>query len=219
WHQAAKLLYKRDNKKIKAWQDELDGFLNFSSLFSAVVTFFLTFTYADLLSDDSGQMVQLLFQISQQLAAHEAGTPFPLPPPNSTPFVPQASAVVLNSLLMVSLVCSLIASGKSLWLKEWLREYKLDLPRRPRELLRVRQHRHHGLSTWRMQTLISLVSFLLQLSVALFAAALVLIVWPIPSPPFRILITAIALLWISTTLVATACALVSTHCPFKSPLA
>lgn len=31
WHQAAKFLEKRDKERIRAWQDEVDGFLNFVS--------------------------------------------------------------------------------------------------------------------------------------------------------------------------------------------
>ena len=32
WHKCAKLLYKRDVERIKAWEDEVDGFMNFVSL-------------------------------------------------------------------------------------------------------------------------------------------------------------------------------------------
>ena len=171
---------------------------------------------ANLQPDTGSQTVQLLLQISQQLKNGSGSVPDAID--SLPPFEPPASAIVLNSLLFASLLCSVIASGKCLWIKQWLREYSLDLPHRPRELVRVRVHRHRGLDAWHMRAIVSTISFLLQVSVALFANAVVLLAWPV-APALRYAVFAVALLWVAVTLVAAVCPVVSPACPYKSPLA
>ncbi|KAH9911280.1 uncharacterized protein BXZ73DRAFT_82904 [Epithele typhae] len=219
WNKAAKLFHKRDKEKIKAWQNETDGFLNFSSLFSAVITVFLAFTFPTIEPNNASQNSLLLQLYKNQL---DPENPLSLPTNIANVFdspPPTSAAILPNILLIVSLLFSLIASGKSLWFKEWLREYTLDEPRHPRSLLRIRQLRHDGLAAWHMHAIVSAISFLLQLSVALFATALVMVVQPIPSPPLRIMVTTIAALWVTVTLAAAVCPTLSAHCPFKSALA
>ena len=128
------------------------------------------------------------------------------------------SDVVLNCLLFTSLFASLIACGKGLWVKEWLREYHLDLPHSPRDLIRTRQLRYQGLQIWNMRRIIAAISFFLQLSVTLFAIALVVAVWNI-HPFLRYTLTALCVLWVFMTAFTAICPLFSIRCPFKSPLA
>ena len=182
-------------------------------MFSAVVTFFITFSYTTLQPDAGAQAVQILLHISQQLD-NVSGDAFP----GLEPFQPATGVVILNTLLFLSLLCSVIASGKGLWVKQWLREFTLDLPRKPRELARMLELRHVGLETWHMHGIVSTISLLLQLSVALFANALVLLVWPVDAV-LRYIVCGVAIVWISVTLVAAVCPVLWPGCPYKSPLA
>ena len=69
-----------------------------------------------------------------------------------------------------------------------------------------------------MRRIIAAISFFLQLSVTLFAIALVVAVWNI-HPFLRYTLTALCVLWVFMTAFTAICPLFSIRCPFKSPLA
>lgn len=134
------------------------------------------------------------------------------------PFESDIVDLVATSLLSTSLLVSLVASGMGLWVKEWLREYSLDLPYRARELVQVREYRHYGLAHWKMRHVVASVSIMLMLAVTLFGIGITMMTWKVN----------VALCWVMTASLVIWTALVwstgviptfSTHCPFKSPFA
>jgi uncharacterized protein YaaW (UPF0174 family) len=83
-----------------------------AGLFSAILTAFLIKSYKMLNSDSGDLTVQLLVQISQQLAVSTNGTP--LQRPAGTVFTPSVSSIVCNALWFInlgfSLACALTAT-------------------------------------------------------------------------------------------------------------
>ncbi|KAI9069706.1 hypothetical protein FKP32DRAFT_1551853, partial [Trametes sanguinea] len=135
-----------------------------AALFSGVVTAFLVDSNATLMPDQQAIMVDLLRQISAQLAGQQPSSASS----TTAPFQPSMSAVIQNALLFASLICSLLSAGLGVFHKEWLREYTLYLPLDPQQLLRAIQHRFEGRETFRMWLTIASISLFLQLGVAFF---------------------------------------------------
>ncbi|TDL18898.1 hypothetical protein BD410DRAFT_842468 [Rickenella mellea] len=68
WQPYLRIAHQYDNDLVKGWQDDMDTLLIFASLFSASVTPFVIESYHSLQEDSSEIMINVLFQISQQLA-------------------------------------------------------------------------------------------------------------------------------------------------------
>ncbi|KAJ7163124.1 hypothetical protein C8R46DRAFT_1281506, partial [Mycena filopes] len=105
---------KYDEGLVDSWKKDMEGLLIFAALFSAILTAFIIESYKSLNPD---RTVQVLSQISQQLAAAAGGKPFDISPP--PPFVPSVSSVLCNALwfisLGLSLACALIATLVQQW--------------------------------------------------------------------------------------------------------
>ncbi|KAF7326732.1 hypothetical protein MVEN_02592100 [Mycena venus] len=112
---------KYDKALVESWKSDMDGLLIFTldaqskaGLFSASLTAFIIESYKTLNRDSGDLTVQLLAQISLQLAASPNGTPIQIPPSTPGPFTPSATALICNILwffsLGLSLACALIAT-------------------------------------------------------------------------------------------------------------
>ncbi|KAI0756007.1 hypothetical protein C8Q80DRAFT_1222992 [Daedaleopsis nitida] len=217
WNKCAELLSKRDTENVAAWTAEVDSLLTFSGLLLTVVTLFIGTATPSLQPDSEAVIAAALVVISQQLHNNT------IPGTTVSAFVPEPFQsdivdLVVTSLLSTSLLVSLVASGMGLWVKEWLREYSLDLPYRARELVHVREYRHYGLARWQMRHIVASVSIMLMLAVTLFGIGITMMTWKVN----------VALSWVMTASLVVWTALVwstgiiptfSTHCPFKSPFA
>ena len=189
-----------------------------SGLLLTVVTLFIGNASNSLQPDNAGMTVAALQLISQQLQNSTApGTMLASFAP-SPEFEPDLDDVVIASLLASSLLLSLISSGMGLWVKEWLREYSLDLPYTARELVHVREYRHHGLERWHMRHLVASISLLLQIAVALFGIGTTMMTWKLNRVLSWVLTAGLAL-WTIAVWTAAVIPTVSSQCPFKSPLA
>ncbi|KAJ7708055.1 hypothetical protein B0H17DRAFT_1273706 [Mycena rosella] len=87
---------KYDKALVESWKSDMEGMLIFAGLFSASLTAFIIESYKTLIPDSGDSTVQLLTQISQQLAAAANGTTFT--PPAPTVFSPPATSLVCNAL-------------------------------------------------------------------------------------------------------------------------
>ncbi|KAJ7792894.1 hypothetical protein B0H13DRAFT_1479379, partial [Mycena leptocephala] len=67
---------KYDRSLVESWKRDMEGMLIFASvgLFSASLTAFIIESYKTLVPDSGDSTIQLLFQISQQLAAAANGS-------------------------------------------------------------------------------------------------------------------------------------------------
>ncbi|KAJ7034339.1 hypothetical protein C8F04DRAFT_1002107, partial [Mycena alexandri] len=96
---------KYDKSLVESWKSDMEGILIFAGLFSASLTAFIIESYKTLTPDSGDATIQLLAQISQQLAGAANGSTFVMPPP--THFAAPASSLVCNVLWFISLGLSL----------------------------------------------------------------------------------------------------------------
>ncbi|KAJ7175308.1 hypothetical protein C8R46DRAFT_890890, partial [Mycena filopes] len=175
---------KYDEGLVDSWKKDMEGLLIFVSklsmlqaaLFSAILTAFIIESYKSLSPDDT---VQVLSQISQQLAAAAGGKPFDISPPPT--FTPSASSIVCNALwfisLGLSLACALIATLVQQWARDFLHKTKLRSP--PALRAPIFAYFYYGLKRFGMHRMVEVIPLLLHGSLALFFAGLVAFLIPV----------------------------------------
>ncbi|KAI0640338.1 hypothetical protein C8Q77DRAFT_1153198 [Trametes polyzona] len=216
WTACAKALHDRDAPIRQIWLDEADNALTFAALFSGVVTAFIVESYSSLRPDSAQGTIDVLRAISQQLNGTSVITALP----EAAPFRPRVSDIMRNILFFASLICALISSSMSIFVKAWIREAALDPITRnsPRQYTFTRQYRHEALHSWKMQDIVTAISTLLQLAVALCMVGVVLFVWTL-HPVLRGIVAGLLIFWLGLTVFSALCAMWFPSCPFKSPFA
>ncbi|KAJ8074788.1 hypothetical protein PM082_019113 [Marasmius tenuissimus] len=221
----SKITLEFDEKLCRGWEQDLDAFLVFAGLFSAVVASFVVETYKELSVDSRDRMVDLL----AELVAANAGSPVSTP----VPFEPEPSAIRVNTFFFLSLVTGLSSALLAILCKQWLREYRRDYPPyfTPTELLAARQSRYEGLIRWRVPGIVTFVPFLLQVAAALFFVGLLYLLWPMNHTVAIFVTVAVVvslLSFVLTTVLAPLLLLTSwvdgkptellSQCPYKTPV-
>jgi hypothetical protein len=231
WHAAFVEFEKRDLKMVKDFQEEIDTLLvvvrrpyrlfiselttstSQAGLFSAVLTAFVVESYQSLQEDLAQTSVDLLRQISRQLANSSVPAA-----PDSSHFQAQRSDVRVNVCWFVSLLFSLVVALFGIFLKQWMRAYMKWTDVTPdREAVAIRQLRYRGLETWRLGTILTLLPTLLQLSVILFLSGLLLFLWNLDQTVAHVMAVLLAITFFFVAAV-TALPAIFKSCPFRSPL-
>ncbi|KAJ7119814.1 hypothetical protein C8R44DRAFT_878206 [Mycena epipterygia] len=208
---------KYDKSLIESWKSDMEGMLIFAGLFSASLTAFIIESYKTLVPDSGDSAVQLLAQISQQLAAAANGSIFQ--PPPSVHFTPPASSLVCNALwfisLGLSLTCALIATLLEQWARNFL--HKTEMRSAPVIRARIFSYLYYGLKRFNMHTIVDAIPLLLHASLLFFFAGLVAFLIPIN---LGIALLAAGLLVIVTAVysVLTLLPLWYLDCPYQTPL-
>ncbi|KAJ6458862.1 hypothetical protein C8R47DRAFT_1244844 [Mycena vitilis] len=157
-------VYSKEAEKV--------GLHIFAALFSAILTAFIIESYKSLSSDPGDLAVQLLGQISQQLAASSNGSAIHTAP--FSPFEPTVASLVCNALwfisLGLSLACALIATLAQQWAREFL--HKAEMRSAPIIRARIFSYLYYGLKRFRMHAMVEIIPLLLHASLLLFFAAL-----------------------------------------------
>ena len=86
-------------------------------------------------------------------------------------------AVALNILWFSSLICSLASASIGILVKQWLHEYQIGISGSSPEIARLRQYRLNNLQKWRVGAIVAALPVLLQLSLSLFFAGLLVLLW------------------------------------------
>ncbi|KAK7451036.1 hypothetical protein VKT23_012711 [Stygiomarasmius scandens] len=123
-----------DEDLLKGWQDDMDGMLLFSALYSASLTAFLIESYKTLQDDPAQNTVVLLSQITQQLASALNGTNASITQPLPATFDPPLSSIICNFFWFLSLALALTCSLLATFVKQWTRDFihKTSLKPSPR---------------------------------------------------------------------------------------
>lgn len=100
-------------------------------------------------------------------------------PPSASAFMAPRYAIWINALWFSSLVCTLSASFIAVMIKQWLHQYTKGISGVSREAARLRQHRYESLHQWRVPQIIMVLPILLQVSLFLFLAGVVILLWNI----------------------------------------
>jgi len=149
-----------------------------ASIFSAIVTTFVTQTYQSLQLDpltiSQGLLAEL---IAVQRAAANGSSVNDIPPSENSPstFIPISADVWLNSLWFVSLILSLLTAFLGVLAKQWLYQYAAVTSGTPRARALVRQARNMALHDWEVPTLIGCLPIILHTSLALFLTGLIIL--------------------------------------------
>ncbi|KAI0347437.1 hypothetical protein BDW22DRAFT_528657 [Trametopsis cervina] len=220
-------MIKSDEQTVTDWKDDLNSLLVFTGLFSAVVTGFTVESYSWLQTSqpDASVQVQLLAQISSQLASFSVAAgfvnstiqPIPLIEINP-PAGPSKLNVQINTLWFLSLGISLIASLLSIMVQQWLREYRVPGHLSVRERIRLRQYRYRGLHEWGVPQIISLLPVLLQIALIMFLVGLCRLLESLDETVAKTFIV-----WVGVSLAFyfafTVLPIAIRRCPYKNPIA
>ncbi|KAL0567566.1 hypothetical protein V5O48_014426 [Marasmius crinis-equi] len=212
---------KYDDEVTKGWKDDIDNLLVFvgfltrlgvrgnllifdvkAGLFSGVVTAFTIQAFHWLSEDPQVIVITLLSQISRQLP--NASEPI-LPSPPFGVFSPSRTSVVrINSFWFLSIVVSLLSAFFGILCKQWLREHTRDTQTRSRaEALALRQLRNESFEKWGVSSIIATLPVLLEISLLLFFAGVLELLWTLHKVPFATAAAAVGLgggLYLITTL-------------------
>ncbi|KAJ7644728.1 hypothetical protein FB45DRAFT_1116430, partial [Roridomyces roridus] len=196
----------------------MEGILIFAGLFSAVLTAFIIESYPTLVPDSGDATVQLLSQISQQLAAAANGSAFQMPSP-APPFSPSATSLVCNTFWFTSLgfsfSCALIPTLVEQWAREFL--HKADMRSAPGVRARIFSFLYYGLKKFNMHKVVDVIPLLLHVSLFLFFAGLVAFLIPINIPMAAVaafMLACITVVYAALTILP----LLYLDCPYRTPL-
>ncbi|KAJ7608909.1 hypothetical protein DFH06DRAFT_1065746 [Mycena polygramma] len=208
---------KYDRALVESWKNDMEGMLIFTGLFSASLTSFIVESYKTLVPDSGDSTVQLLSQISQQLAAAANGTAFQAPAP--THFTPSATSLVCNALWFISLGLSLTCALVATLLEQWARDFlhRADMRSAPVLRARIFSYLYYGLKRFSMHTVVDIVPLLLHASLLFFFGGLIAFLIPVNAAMSIIAATLLAAV-VGIYAVLTLLPLWHTDCPYHTPL-
>ncbi|KAL1942581.1 hypothetical protein VTO73DRAFT_6183 [Trametes versicolor] len=224
WSNAAEMVQTYSDEMIKRWKEEIDTYLVFAGLFSAVLTTFNVQSYLLLQPAAPDPSIAVLQQISSQLASFSIHPPFvnstqpssaTRANANTVPPVPRWT-VWLNTLWFSGLILSLSSASVGIMVKQWLNEYSSGASGTSRPVARVRQYRLNNLRTWRVEDIIGAIPILLQLALALFLSGMLILLWTLHDTVAAIASTLVGLLAVFTV-VTTLLPLVNHECSYLTP--
>lgn len=178
WSVCVNFARRSKDDEIKSLKDEIDNVLIFAGLFSGVVTAFTLESYRSVKGDPGQASVLLLQTIALQL--ENATNPQPGTSINLRPQIEiRQSNRQINVLWSVSLVLSLSTATIGLLCLQWIREYGSSANLPNREDLAVRHIRSEGMARWRVPTVVALLPLCLVISLLLFFAGFIQLLWDI----------------------------------------
>ncbi|KAJ7644724.1 hypothetical protein FB45DRAFT_299063, partial [Roridomyces roridus] len=207
-----------DKSLLESWTNDMEGILIFAGLFSATLTAFIVESYPTLVPDPADATVQLLAQISQQLAAAANGSTFQMPVPEP-PFNPSAASLACNTFWFISLGFSLSCALIATLVEQWARDFLHKANMRPAPSIRARifSFLYHGLKEFSMHRVVDIIPLLLHMSLLFFFAGLVAFLIPINIPMAAVaafILACITLVYSALTILP----LRYLNCPYRTPL-
>lgn len=194
-------------------------------MFSAVLTAFNVQSYQLLQPDPTDPTLAVLEQISAQLNSFSINSSFI----NSTqpsltqkeiqpPFSAPTSAVWINTLWFSSLICSLASASIALMVKQWLHDLSIGVSGTSRESARMRQYRLNSLRHWHVGSIVIIIPILLQLSLFLFLAGLIMLLWTLHVTVASVATSLVGVLFVFVVM-TTLLPVVRVDCCYRSPQA
>ncbi|KAH9847088.1 hypothetical protein C2E23DRAFT_890292 [Lenzites betulinus] len=224
WSDVATKAQTFGDDMVSRWNREIDTYLLFAGLFSAILTAFNVQSYQLLQPGGPNPTVQALERISLQLHSFSISYPFvnstqPGGPvlrdvQSGTPVVAR-SAVWLNILWFSGLILSLTSALIGIVAKQWLSEYSA-VSGSSRDKARTRQYRAANLVKWHVGDIILLIPVLLVLSLAFFLAGLLVLLWTL-HPSVAIVASVLIAIAAVFTLVVGILPVFSVSCAYLSP--
>lgn len=189
-----------------------------------MLTAFNVESYALLTPTGPDPVLDALQRISEQLSGFSVNPPFVnsttpawQQSTNTAQSLPQQWIVWLNALWFSSLICSLSSASIAIMVKQWLNEYNTGISGNSRQAARLRQYRLDGLIRWRVGTIISILPILLQTSLGLFFAGLLVLLWNLNHSVALAASTLVGVLFFFTIITSVLPAIRS-DCSYKTPI-
>ncbi|KAJ6471098.1 hypothetical protein C8R47DRAFT_748833 [Mycena vitilis] len=208
---------KYDRGLVESWKGDMEGLLIFAALFSSILTAFIIESYKSLNADSGDLTVQLLAQISHQLAVSANGSALDLPSP--TPFSPTTSSIICNVLWFISLgfslACALIATFVQQWSRDFL--HKTDMRSAPALRARIFSYLYFGLKRFQMHSVVEIIPLLLHGSLILFFCGLVAFLVPV-NLAMTVVAAAVLAIVAAVYSALTFLPLWYLDCPYRTPL-
>ncbi|KAJ3572442.1 hypothetical protein NP233_g3080 [Leucocoprinus birnbaumii] len=178
WQKCHRLVKKYDDDMCDAWREEVDKLLIFAGLFSATITAFTIESYKWLQVDsDDLSSAYLYFLATEYAHSRNSSLPAIFENPLSNVDVSNSS-IRINIFWFLSLTLSLTTVLVGILCLQWLREFqRASSPLPPKSSLALRQMRYSGLMAWRVPEILSALPLLLQISLLLFFAGLLDLLW------------------------------------------
>ncbi|KAI0653577.1 hypothetical protein C8Q70DRAFT_927428, partial [Cubamyces menziesii] len=224
--EAAAIVEGYSDELVKRWSSEIDTYLVYAGLFSAILTAFNVESYQMLQPPIPDTTSAVLRHISTQLGSLSYVPPFI----NSSisaftntgshisadaPVVAQWT-VWLNVLWFSSLVFSLSSASVGILVKQWLNEYQSGLSGGSEHIAKLRQLRLNNLERCRVRDIVMAIPVLLQVALASFFAGLLVLLWTLHHTVAAV--TAVFIFAISMFIIGTTIApLLTIHCAYISP--
>ncbi|KAJ7598435.1 hypothetical protein C8J56DRAFT_167100 [Mycena floridula] len=175
WDNVMVAVNKYDDDMVKDWNNDIDTVLIFAGLFSAVVTAFVIESYQWLSEDPSDKTVQILSQLSKQLAGTTNDTSLE----GQTPFKVDSRSIRINCFWFLSLLLALSAASAGILAKQWLREYRRDAAMSSKQSFTLRQLRYQSWNKWKVPGIIATLPLLLEFALVLFFAGVLDLLFPL----------------------------------------
>ena len=193
-----------------------------AALYSSILTAFNVQSYPNLQPHTPDATLAVLQQISLQLNSFTTSSPFtnstyitPIVATAQTPAAP-LWIVTLNILWFWALIIGLAVAYFALMVQQWLREYQDRCTGTSREYARLRQYRLNNLKEWHVSRIVGILPVLLQVSLSLFFAGLLILLWHIHST-VATFASALVGVVMFTVLLFTVLPAIWSHCSFLSP--
>ncbi|KZV65223.1 hypothetical protein PENSPDRAFT_137431 [Peniophora sp. CONT] len=221
WGTYLRAMKDEDEARPKDWDGNTGSILTFTGLFAATVAAFVIEGYKSLSRDAGDQTVVLLTQLLA--ATTNASSAQATTISSSDDFHAPLSAVLANALwfisLVVALACALLATLVQQWSRDYVRDTKLrdtlDEPIVSRALNHV--YIRMGVDRYGMDGVVNLIVSLVHLAVILFAAGLLLFLFPIDAVVSWCTMSALSIFG-SAYLVAGVLPIIDSSCPYRTPL-
>ncbi|EMD36086.1 hypothetical protein CERSUDRAFT_52894, partial [Gelatoporia subvermispora B] len=178
WCDLAEKLHQHDEAMAKCWKEDIDSLLVFAGLFSAILTAFNVDLYKSLKPDsDLSSGTEALLR---QVALLNNGSPavILITSTNTSSMRPSTSSVWINGLWFTALVLSLSSAFIGLVARQWINQFSSPTSANGKRSVYMHCLRwDKGIIAWHVPTILAMLPILLQLSVALFLAGLLVLIW------------------------------------------
>ncbi|VDC01512.1 unnamed protein product [Peniophora sp. CBMAI 1063] len=221
WETYLRAMKDEDEERPRDWDGNTGSILTFSGLFAATVAAFIIESYKSL-SPDSGDQTVLLLSHLVNATTNATASPT-LKAISIEPFQLTISTILVNALWFCSLLTVLACALLATLVQQWSRDYTRDIRRRDSidESLISRAYNHvyirMGVDRYGMDEVVNVLVALVHLSVFLFAAGLLLFLFPIN---FAVVWCAVSVLCVLglAYIAASLLSIFDTSSPYRTPL-
>ena len=213
WEHYNELAAVVDQSREREWIEALDTMLVFTGLFAAFLSAFIVDAMQNLQEDPTDVLKATMLHLSLQMHNSSIGAFVP------EPFTVSYSVAAVNVLYFASLSLLIITAFIAMTVKSWVREFDRDWAHVTDAQKRGagREARMEGLLRYRLPQIMSILPFLIYISLFIFSTGLIVSLFTvhIPSACVTLILLSCGFIFYSIT---TVISMFDPNAPFSSPL-